>query len=300
MFLLPVLVLYDWAYYSGYKPIISNSISFDAKIYAIKRKHIKQVDIMALGSSTTLNDLNSSIIKSNFKQSYYNFGAWGIEIRDLNHMIKSYVSNYNPKYVVLTSNFSDFVTKPNGTLPDNLFFSLNCAPIYYLKNYTNYNDIIIRKKALKFYQDNTNDFSALKFDNYGGVALNVNRQTVTADRLSDINHLLISFPNKNTVGDYTSLDSLAIFLKTKNVKFIYIQAPFAGDYIKTNEKRIAILSHFDRCKNIVERNNGIYLNFEKNSKLPDSLFADPLYLNTKGAILLTNDIAQKLKSIINN
>jgi hypothetical protein len=296
---MPLVLILCVIYCSGYYPLISNSLSFDAKILEVKKIKLKHVDIMSIGSSVTLNNLDGRVIEDSLQRPYYNFGAWGLQVGDLNHLIKSYTTTYKPKYVLYPSNFADFEDSLNVTLPKDLYAGICLTPIYYLKNYTNYKDIIERKDQLDFYRKAYDNFIDLHFDNTGGILLNVSKKNADSIRVKFIYNLLNKFPDKYTPSAYKGLDSIALFLQQHKIKFVFIQYPFAGYFIKTKQKQIFIQSHFNTCKKIVESRGGIYLNMEQACQYPDSLFADPLHFNSKGASFITKKIVSKLKLTMN-
>ena len=300
LFVLPVILLYAVFYYRAYYPIISNSVSFDAKLLEIKRVKLKHADIIAIGSSISLNNINSKVITDSLRLSYYNFGAWGLQMGDLNHMIKSYVSCFRPRYILLASGFADFELDNNNSLPDNLWWALNLTPVYYITNYTNYDELKLRKITLYEYDHDFNDYTFLGFDKNGGTSLNISKQHLNGGRLKLIDNILTQFPDKYTPGAYKSLDSLAAFLQVNKIKLIFVQCPFSDSFIKTAQKKQLAISHFNSCKAIVEKRGGLYLNLEQTATYPDSLFADPLHLNEKGAIFFTKKLSGKLKSTIVN
>lgn len=288
-------------YQMGYYPLISTSISYDAKIFDIKQKHLVQLDIIALGSSITMNNLNSAVIKDSLNYSYYNFGAWGLQIGELNHLIGSYTEIYKPKYILLPSSFPDFVLDDNNTIPTDFSPGINWTPIYYITNYANYRDLISRKNTINYYSSTPDSYTYLGYDKYGGTSLNLTNSTrrkLIPDRLKGINYLINNFPDKNTAIAYRSLDSLALFLQLHKIKLIFIQSPYEDHCLKTTQKEMAVALHFKTCKSIVEKRGGIYLNFEQPNDYPDSLFADPLHLNLQGATIFTKKVAGKLKTII--
>jgi len=143
---LPIIGLGAVLYFTGYLPLTSDSISFDAKVLELKKIRLKHADIIAIGSSTCLNNLNSNVISDSLSKSYYNFGAWQLQIEDLDYLVKSYVAIYKPKYVLLPSNFADFELKKDDFLPDNLNSTIDFLPIFYVENYANLRQIVERKK----------------------------------------------------------------------------------------------------------------------------------------------------------
>ncbi|MEP6614837.1 MAG: D-alanyl-lipoteichoic acid biosynthesis protein DltD, partial [Mucilaginibacter sp.] len=118
----------------------------------------------------------------------------------------------------------------------------------------------------------------------------------------DINHKMWDahddFPTKYTQSNYAGLDSLAGWLKQKNIKFIFVQAPIKKSYANTSYYRQRINTHFDKCRSIIENQGGIYLNYYNTAIFTDSLFVDQYHLQNTGAIIFTKQVVADLKKVI--
>lgn len=248
------------------------------------QKHpVKNVRLMSIGSSITLYELQSDIIIQNFNMPYYNFAAWGLQITDMKNMMDDFVKEYQPKYVIICSSPGDFVSLPNDTyfnyLHTSSYIKNNFPEFFYLKNYNSIHQIIHRK-----YFD-----YPISFDNWGGASLNVKQNEVNVHD---------TFPTQYTQGNYNSLDTLSAMLQQENIKLIFIQAPIRRSNSNTALYQQTIASHFARCKSIVEKNGGAYLNYYSTTIFTDSLFVDQYHLRTTGAAVLTKEIVSDLKKII--
>jgi len=296
LLILPIIILYTVLFYSGYWPVLSNSISFDAKAYELNRINLKHTDILAIGSSVALNDLNTQIIKDNSSLSYYNFASWNLQIEDDYLLLKHYVFKYKPKYVMLLSTMHDFTFEPNTSLPANLDLGGQMLGYYYIKNFANLHEIIKRKNALDLSTEDNNRYDCLKFDNGGGVELQLT--TLSPKRLKEY---LGDFPNKkNTPKAYQSLINLSRFLEYRQVKLIYIQAPYRKNFVTSQALNDSVNIHFARCKFIIESNGGTYLNYHDFFAPTDSvMYVDPSHLSGVGSKVFTRKVMQDLKGITN-
>src|SRR5580700_5094592 len=115
LFVIPVLFFFEILFRLGFAPIITNSTLFDVKMLAVQKHHIKNIKLLAMGSSITLYELNSDSIVQNFNLPYYNFASWGLQIADMNRLLTNLVTTNQPKYVIICSSFPDFISPPNNS-----------------------------------------------------------------------------------------------------------------------------------------------------------------------------------------
>ncbi len=87
-------------------PNISNNISFNDKLRFAAQK---EADCISIGSSITLNNLDSeTIINSIQPVSYLNLSSWGLMTKHTYYLLKIYSELYNPKVVIINTNIVDF------------------------------------------------------------------------------------------------------------------------------------------------------------------------------------------------
>jgi hypothetical protein len=254
----------------------------------IKKQHVKQVNLMAIGSSITLYELKSDLVTQNLDASYYNFASWGTQITDMKLMLTKFVPEHHPKFVIMCASLGEFMSPQNNTYANYLntpdFIKNNLPELFYLKNYNSIHQIIWRK----YFE------YPINFDDRGGASLTV--------KPKDINHKAPEqhdvFPTKYTQTNYNALDSLAGWLKQKNIELIFIQAPIKKSYAAATYYQQQINTHFDKCRSIIESRGGIYLNYYNPTIFTDSLFVDQYHLQNTGAIILTTEIIADLKRVI--
>jgi hypothetical protein len=286
LFVLPVLVFFEVLFRLGFAPIVTNSTLFDIKMLAVQKHHIKNIKLLSMGSSMNLYELDSKIMTQNFKIPYYNFASWNLQITDMKRLLTDLVKTNSPKYVIICSSFPDFISPPSdsylGYINASNFIKNDLPELFYFKNYHSIHQIVWRK----FYT------YPLVIDDWGGASLIT--KNINKDKWDE--HDI--FPTKYTRENYEALDSITAFLNEQNIKFIFAQVPIKKSYTNTDKSKQIIQSHFDKCKSIVEGNNGIYLNYYNTSIFTDSLFIDQYHLRSAGAVILTREIVSDLKKVI--
>ena len=288
LFALPVIVLFGILFRLGFSPIVTSSGLFDAKMRHIKKQQVKQVNLMAIGSSITLYELKSDLVTQNLDTSYYNFASWGIQINDMLLMLHKFIPEHRPKYIIMCASLGEFMSPPNSTYSNYLntpTFIRNSVPqFFYLKNYNSIHQIVWRK----YFE------YPINFDAWGGAALTVDPKKVNP-KMWDAHDV---FPTRYTQSNYNGLDSLALWLKQQGIKFIFIQAPIKKSYANTAYYLQRINTHFDKCRSIIESQSGVYLNYYNTTVFTDSLFVDQYHLQNAGAIIFTKEIVADLKKVI--
>ena len=288
LFGLPVFILFGILFRLGFAPIVTSSDLFDAKMRLIKTQYVKQVNLMAIGSSITLYELKSDLVIQNLDTSYYNFASWGTQITDIKLMLAKFIPEHRPKYVIMCASLGEFMSPPNSTYSNYLntptFIRNNLPEFFYLKNYNSIHQIIWRK----YFE------YPINFDAWGGASLTVKPKDINR-KMWDAHEV---FPTRYTQSNYNALDSLAVWLKQQNIKFIFAQAPIKKSYANTVYYQQQINSHFDKCRSIIESRGGIYLNYYNTTVFTDSLFVDQYHLQNAGAIIFTKEIITDLKKVI--
>lgn len=296
-----IIIFFEVLFKLGYFPLLTNSISFDAKIAYLNEKKIQRVEIAAVGSSLSLNDLSSQVVKDSLKVSYFNFASWGLQMSDIREMITGMILSYHPKYVIIASSFEEFENAGNVVSIKNYvetpyFIKQHFEEYFYIKNFNSVFDIIHRKKELDILTAEKSYYNSLFFDELGGVMMNIPKPKISVKRWNEHKE----FPTVYTNNQYKELLLLSKTLKENHIRLMFVCTPLKKSYINTSAIRHAIDYHFAICKSIVEKYDGVYLNFDgtdTNNFAADSLFVDQYHLSNAGAILFTKKITHALKSL---
>jgi hypothetical protein len=290
LFTAPIFVLFEVFFCLGIYPIITNSPVFDKKFVGLQKRHVKHVRIIAVGSSITLGDLESSLLVKNIDTSYYNLGSWSLQLNETCDLTKDWVKRYHPEYVVMCSTMDDFKLHDengyNDLINTNSYIKDNLPEFFYFKNYHSISELIRRR-----YHSVIADF-----DNWGGAREHFHHRVKEWQVWKPE---IDGFPRVHTEGNYNALDSLSLYLKHHDIKFIFIQAPTTNSRATEPFYLRLLKSHFDRCESTIKKNGGIYLNYYDPRVFPDTLFYDRIHLLNKGATIFTKMVIKDLKKIIN-
>jgi hypothetical protein len=290
-----LLILYGALFDAGYYPIITNSTSLDAKFIDYRSHKFKEIDVLSIGSSMNLNNLNTSEIKlpDNLK-IYYNFGAWGLQISDTLYLVKYLTNTYKPKCVLLSSSVPDFLGADAILIPKYYELNLinNYLPYFYSKS--NLISIINRHREYEKCKASKDSYDNLNFDESGGVALNIPAGKISKTRWNE----RLQFPNNNTEYQYNKLQELALYLKNKNITFIYAQAPIRKSLVDSYDSNVILQAHFNKCKSIIVKNGGHYVNLNNPLIFDDSLFVDQYHLSSVGSKIYTKLISANINELL--
>lgn len=297
--LVPIYLFYTVLMYKGYKPLLTNSISFDEKIRFIQNKKITQTNLLAIGSSMTLNNLSSRVIMDSIKSSYFNFACWGLQIGDTKKLLINYLPKYKPKCVVICSSVLDFADSKNITIDrySNTwsFFKDHQAQLFYMRNYNSIQNIKARKDKSDTLKLISSDYNSLKFDEGGGVLLNIPKNKISQRRWN----LKVVFPTKATNYQYHELVLICMLLHQQHISLVFIQPPIKRSYTNSLRSLRIINAHFLKCKTIVEKYGGAYLSMYGDKEFSDDkMFVDQFHLSETGATLFTQKIVRDLKKVI--
>ena len=95
-----------WKDFPG--PKVSDSYSFNEKMHFLKKSTI-QADVISVGSSMTLNNLNSiSVVNNLATESYINTGSWGMTMKDDFTLLKILCGARCLKVLIINSCLADF------------------------------------------------------------------------------------------------------------------------------------------------------------------------------------------------
>lgn len=269
---------------------LSTSISFNSKIKDIKVNHLNDtINILSIGSSMALNNLSTKIIEEKLDDKYINISSWGQNIEEDFYLVKIFSDYYNPKMILLSSNYMDFN-------PTDKKINYNLVTNYLFKNDNEYSygfklkDLItyINFKYFKKHQ-----YTNLNYDNCGGVNLEAKEFNVSNRRWkgNDIKEF------KPDEYQYNYLDSISNYCKENGIKLIFIQSPFRnGYYSQLDKTRLDILnSHKGKIDFLLKKNKHLFIDSQQEKLWVDTLFVDYSHFNIEGAKEFTNILIRKVQ-----
>lgn len=267
-------------------PNLTPSYSFNDKMQFARKK---KADIIAVGSSMSLDNLNSDVIINNFKtDSYLNLSSWGLTTKDIFSIIKIYSSIHKPSTVIIASNYLDFQSTDkefnHKQLTDYLKGSTSTFDDFFINFSVNY--YFTYFVYHKFTTSGNNFYESLIYDKYGGISFDPSKFKIDKEIWNkvDISNL--------REASYYYLDSISSFCSQNRVKLLFFQTPIR-EGIYRNLNKDWLLKHIGRVKAIILKNNQSFI--DGNDRFwPDSLYIDPVHFNANGARQFTKYCFDKI------
>ena len=97
-------------------PRLTANVAINEQIHRIAGMPEAKADVLALGSSMTLNNLASAPVTEHFGTTrYVNAGAWGFSAGELVHVAPVLVEHLKPHTMIVVTNLMDFLALPTLT-----------------------------------------------------------------------------------------------------------------------------------------------------------------------------------------
>lgn len=253
----------------------------------VKEKHFDSVDVLVVGSSMSLNNVNTESVTQHFGKAYLNLSSWGQNLEEDYRLIKVFAKHLKPRVILISGNYMDFNESPRNIQFDlvekyvyeNSFFS----SLYQSLGFSSFRS----SKELYTYRQKSFDhnYEYLGFDANGGVNFDPLKFNISPVRWKGNSIEKFSFSERN----YHYLDSISSFCSVNNVLFAYIQTPFRKEYYSLltendlNKYRI----HTEKIKSVLDKRSQRFINMS-DSSWHDSLFVDYSHLNKIGSKKFTD------------
>jgi len=272
----------------------SNSYSFNEKVLFLKKQSVSP-KIISVGSSMTLNNLDSEVILAEFNtKKYLNTASWGMCMQEIFNFLKLLNTLYDLEEIIIVSSIADF-RESTKRIDFNFikFYLTNNKPEVYLSFLKNF-DLKYYINNIKYAKDvrkSHNDYQYLGYDSNGMVRLRKENFNIIKKRWleKDLDRL--------STDQYVYLDSISTFCKENDLKLYFFQSPHRESLLSEfNPQELDILnSHISRVNNIL-RNKHYFVN--SNNKIwNDSLFVDGTHFNEIGAELFTKYCFDEIKKV---
>ena len=275
---------------------VSGSESFDKKAWLVRdalHRHAN-IDIIAAGSSMTLNDLSSDVLMEILPDHrVLNIAGWAMRISDSAHWLQHVLKFFHPKTVIMLVSALDFYSQEVSLdMSDGELDEFVAAPksmsvcVLWLRKFSFLNyarDWRIRQRMGRA------SYYSLQIDQGGAVPIEVFYPNVDPVRWA-------LKPNATLLeeGQYLSLSRLAGELRQRGVDLIVVQAPMRAIAAKDGTLS-ALQPHWRRVELILRSNGERFISAEEQQPLDDSYFCDYLHLNVKGMMQLTRELTRILR-----
>ena len=275
-------------------PHATNNLALNEKAAAFSAHAHARMELLAFGSSMSLNNLSSDVVTRHFgTTAWFNLGAWGLDMSQTCALAQRFATEHQPRTVVITGNLMDFAAGGDRS-------SLELDAVVALANEGASIPAYVRHPAMAYYlrQAESNriryndraNYECLMMDAHGGVALDVPRGRIIAERWTR------PVPGAGALDDrqYDALHALSAVLARAGTQLIYIGAPYRAGVVHDAERR-TIAAHDARVRAIIEGQGHRYVD-AGDRDWPDELYCDSSHLNGDGARLFTGHVLAKLPS----
>lgn len=269
----------------------TNSISFDAKLSFLNKSNtFNNAEILIVGSSMGLNNINSEIISKGLNKNVLNISSWGMKVNQVYSLLKLldlskvktviYLNQYFDLYSLQLEAYNEKEIKEylyeNNSIPGylNTFSSLS----------SKFKDYLEWKKR---YLDNKK-YSSLLFNNYGDIQLLINEENSSLDRWNAITDIT------NNKEQFKVLEEVFHYLEEKGIEFYSVTTPYRNSFLENDEFIKQYDPYVKKSKILSDKFNFSYINLQNSLNLEDEYFADSSHLNYKGGNLVSKELIKYL------
>jgi hypothetical protein len=289
-----VLAGFEGLYRAGFFPVMTDSTLFDRKMSWLHQHPAVQPKFVVVGSSTALYGVRSAQMVRNLPLAYYNMSSPLLNVASSMMVVRAVVGEYQPKYILLGSNVGDFCRKEDSTYryyADAHPFVRRYVPeLFYLLDYHSIHQIVYRKLKVTW----------LNFDPWGQGVKKYDPEMIRRRLADDPDAFAgqVTFDTRFQDIHYEALDSMGRWLRSQNIKMIFVQCPIRASNLADDAIRAKVQRHFQRCDSIVESNGGVFINLYDAVRDNDSLFFDAVHLWPPGGDIFTDSLVVGLRKKI--
>ncbi len=295
------------------------SISFDEKARFFREVKPKKSQIVAVGSSITVNHLDATLLKDEDGNQipFTNFGFYGLPISELKSSLDLAVKVIEkPNIVLISSAPPDFYGCSTSAQADGKHLTLNnlnredlvkyissdFPGVVYHAKYRGLWRMIDPKLMLEVRkQRNTNNtVDSLKFDSSGAVLLEVPEANRSPERWQgkQWSQVMSQLSSQHTC--YNSFQEIADYIEQNHMKLVFVLSPIRQGYLNDfDPNRENLVAHKKKVAAILSKSNSILIDAHNDLQLSDEYFVDAIHLNKRGAQILTKYVSVKLNQNLN-
>jgi hypothetical protein len=276
-------------------PRVTSNAVLNMKLSHLRHRGDAPVHVLALGSSMTMNNLNSAEVMEHFGDtSFVNMGAWGMDIVQSEGLAEVLVPLLKPHTVLLVSNLNDLVNDgkrfpvDTARVVDYLrtwgtteSYLRNLKPAYYLRE--------MERNKVRMLDHGNYEFMGV--DDQGGASLTIPTDRISKERWDR------TPPKAKWLAEeqYEALGRLGKYLNERGIRLIFLQAPYRAGVRNPDVDR-TVETHLARVSNILAPHGHILVT-ATDRHWPDGLFVDYSHLNEEGAKLFTRHVMSKLDKV---
>lgn len=313
--LLVTTIVLDWQRLLVAPQFIA-SLSFDEKARFFKEIKPEQPQMIALGSSVTMNHLDSTLLTNldNRPTKFVNFATYGLQLPEFKNLAQFSTRLLGkPDTLLVVSSPVDFtVCTPSEIEKAQFYVSFkdlkqddvityvrsNMPTSFYHAKYRTLWRMLDPKLIMQVrdLRNRRNTLESLQFDAGGSVLLNVSKDSVSANRWEGIGWGETIDKLEPSNACYQSLQDFAEYAKQEGMQLVFVNSPIRKAFLDRFDpqgERMAF--HRKQLATILKNSGFTLLDAQQDlSTLSDEFYADAMHLNQNGAQRLTGYIRERL------
>lgn len=285
--------LYAWwnrAYFPA--PRLTPNIAVNEKVDRIKRQQMAGADVLALGSSMTLNNLASGPVLEHFGQvRYVNAGAWGVGAAELIQFGPPLIDRLKPDTVLVALSPLDFIKGSPFTATDSAAIVRHLDASSPFRSYLHDRQLAYYLRQMETNRirfDDPTNYEYLGYDAAGAALLNVPPALRHAERYAEPPPMLEDLKEDR----FASFERFARHLQDRGIPMVVLSSPFREGLTDPSVEAMLEAYHV-RLRGLLGPMGHVVLDAGE-QRWPDSLYADASHFNKDGAELFTAHCLRKL------
>lgn len=276
-------------------PPFTGSISFDEKAVWLADRLDRDCDLLAVGSSMTVNNLDSAVFD---QKAFLNASSWGMKMQHTEYFLDTLLELVSPKTVLVITAPIDF----ERDYRDRAFYDraklveflesrdLFCSHLQYLSIGYLLEGLpgVLRDRVGR------GTYYALDFDAGGSVPLDL--VTEGFERLDDRWDRPIAQAEGIDEVNYESLAAMARKCHERSIRFVLVQAPIREGVLGEVDRVFLHENHWPRLERLCAENGAAFYNFHGRLRLSEGDFADSTHLSRAGAGKLSRALLGALEA----
>lgn len=275
-------------------PPFSGSISFDEKAVWLSKRLQEPCDVLAIGSSMTVNNLESSAFS---EHAFVNASSWGMKIEQTDYFLELLLEYWKPKTVVVVTAPTDFEGDYRGkTIFDRKklkrFFDSQDLFRTHLE-YLSAQYLLGTASEIQRDRVGRGTYYSLDFDKGGSVPLDLMSEGF--EKVEDRWAKPLAQSESVVESNYRGLAQLVERCQANGIRFLLVQPPIRDDILTEKDRVFLTESHWPRLAKICLEKGGSFHNFHSELSMTVEDFADSTHLNREGAQKLSRAVARLLQ-----
>jgi hypothetical protein len=287
-----------WAHSQGrlVAPALSGNVCFDEKVRFLRNRPSKECDVLVIGSSMALNNIDSEAMLKHLRPGtrLLNAGAWNMKIGQTRALLECLLQVYRPRSILFLCGPMDFYLTE---FPSDFFDAAEVTN--FIKGSSYWVPVFLRHFDLKYYvkwsfsilQDRSsrNGYFSVMFDRWGSIPLTISFPNVSWPRWS----LKVELEKVDST-QYDELARIADLVRNRGINLICIQPPMRRDSVPV-DATAAVDEHWRHLERILA-SRGFHLWNLSAMGLSDDYFCDYSHLNARGAPIFSEILGRETDS----